>query len=102
MKYVCLWEADMSKWPTEPKERAAAMVKMQEMTKQWLKSHPGAEWGIFIGQHRGYSMAAGTPKQLMEDTLMFSPYIKFEVFQAANVDEYEEAFKDVIAKIQPK
>ena len=78
------------------------MMKMMEMTRQWLKNTPGSEWGVFIGQHRGYSMAEGDPNELMKSTLMFSPYIKFDVFQAANVDEYEEAFKAAMSMIQPK
>ena len=96
MKYVCLWEMDVSRMPTDPKERAAAMMKMIEMTKQGLKSHPDWEWGNFIGENKGYSTATGDPKEVMKGALAFSPYIQFKVYQTASIDEFEEAFKSLM------
>lgn len=42
MKYFTLWEMDMSRMSADPKEMADQMTKAIEMTKQWLKNHPGS------------------------------------------------------------
>lgn len=102
MKYFCLWEMDMSKMPTDPKEKAAAMMKMIEMTKEGQKTHPGWEWGNFVGENKGYATATGDAKELMKSTLAFSPYVQFKVYQAASIGEFEEAFKSFMSTMQPK
>jgi hypothetical protein len=102
MKYFSLWETDMSRISSDPKEMAESMTKAIEMSKQWLKNHPGAEWGAFIGEHRGYVMADLSATELMEANLMFSPYIHFKNFQAVTINEYEDAFKSTMAKMQKK
>ena len=100
MKYVVLWETDYSKLPSDPKESGAILMKLLEMTKQWLKSKPGSEWGLFIGEGKGYSLAEGDPNEVMKNTFMFSPYVKFKVYQAASIDEWEETLKSMMAMMQ--
>jgi hypothetical protein len=100
MKYVVLWETDYSKLPADPKQSGAILMKLIEMTKQWLKSKPGADWGLFIGEGKGYSVAEGDAHEVMKSTLMFSPYVKFKVYQVASIDEWEEAFKSTMAMMQ--
>ena len=103
MKYIGLWEMDNSKIPTDPKESAALMMKFNEMTKQWLNKYPGSEWGIFIGENKGYcSMVGANARDIMLATLAFSPYVKFQTYQAADINEHEEAFKAAMSMIQPK
>jgi hypothetical protein len=98
MKYLTLWEMDMSRIPTDPQQSGAVMMKMIEMTKQWLKDNPGAEWGSFIGEHKGFVLGGRTPQDIMKTTMMFSPYIKFKVYQAASADEVEENIKSMMPK----
>ena len=102
MKYFTLWEMDMSRMSSDPKEMADQMTKAIEMTKQWLKNHPGAEWGGFIGENRGYCMGNISAKELMEVNLMFSPYIQVKNFQAVTINEFEDAFKSTMAMMQKK
>ncbi len=97
-KYVTLWEMDMSKIPTDPKESSAVMTKMIEMTKQWLKDNPGTEWGTFIGENKGYVLGGKSPQDVMKTTLMFSPYVQFKVYQAASINEVEEVYKSMMPK----
>jgi hypothetical protein len=97
-KMVTLWEIDSGKLPADPNERVALMTKMIEMTKQILKEHPGSEWGAFIGEDKGYSTGPLTPGDIVKINLMFSPYVKFKVFQTISIDEFEAMFK----AMQPK
>ena len=92
-KYVYLWETDLSKSPADPKEMSALTTKYLEMLKQWLKDNPGSEWGGFIEEPKGYMIGGKTPQDTMKLTGMFAPYIKFKVYQAVSVNEFEEVVK---------
>ena len=92
---VTLWELDLSKLPGDPNERTALMAKMIEMTKQVLKEHPGTVWGAFIGEDKGYSAGPLTAQDIVKINLMFSPFVKFKVYQAISIDEFDAIFKAV-------
>jgi hypothetical protein len=97
MKYLTLWEMNMSKMPTDPAESSKVMMKLIEMTKQWAKDNPEDEWGKFLGENKGYSIVNGNPEKIMEVSMMFSPYVEFKVFQAVNINEVEAAVKEMMA-----
>ena len=101
-KYFSLWEMDMSRVPNDPKERAAQTTQMIEMTKQWLKDNPGTEWGIFLGESRGYVMGGKTPEDVGKVALAFSPYVQNKVYQACSINEFEEIFKSMMSMMQKK
>ena len=98
LKYVTLWELEMSKLPNDANERVTVMTKMIEMTKQVLKENPGSEWGAFIGEGKGYSIGSKTPQDIMKINMMFSPYVQFKVYQAVSIDEFEEVFKSMMQR----
>ena len=101
MKYFMLWEMDISRFPTDPAENAKLTTKMIEMTKQWNQTHPGGEWGKFLGENRGYAIA-GSQEDVMRASMMFSPYVEFKVYQAVSIEEVDGAFKAVMAMMQGK
>jgi hypothetical protein len=92
-KYVALWEMDASRIPADPQQFATLMAKMIDMTKQWLKDHPGAEWGAFIGEGKGYCSADMSAQDVIKVNMMFTPYVHFKVYQAASIKELEEVYK---------
>jgi hypothetical protein len=101
MKYIMLWEMDMSKFPSDPVENAKIMMKLIEMTKQWNQAHPGGEWGKFLGENRGYSIASSR-EDVMRANMMFSPYVEFKTYEAVTIEEVDSAFKAMMAMIQVK
>jgi len=96
-KYLITWESDMSKVPTDPKERVAMRMKMLEMTKQNLKEGKISDWGIFLGGYKGYAIGEGNAIDMAIGTAQFSPYVTFNVQEVLSVDEMLEAAKSLMA-----
>lgn len=99
-RYMNLWEIDDSKVPTDPKERLALLMKMTEMTKQTLKEHPGTEWGIFLGENKGFSVSSSnaTWQDMQKTTQTFAPYVKSEVCQVLSIEEAEQVLKSMMSQ----
>ena len=95
-KYLITWESDMSRVPTDPKERAAMRMKMLEMTKQNLKEGKISDWGIFLGGFKGYAIGQGSAIDMAIGTAQFSPYVTFNVQEVLSVDEMLEAMKSLM------
>ena len=92
-KYFVTWESDMSKVPTDPKERAAMRMKMLEMTKQSMNEGKIIDWGVFLGGYKGYAVGQGSAMDMAMGTQQFAPYVKFKVQEVLSVDEMLEALK---------
>jgi hypothetical protein len=101
MKYMLLWEMDMSKFPADPVENGKIMAKLIGITKQWGQSHPSGEWGKFLGENRGYSIAS-SQDEVMQASMMFSPYVQFKVYQIVSLEEVEASFKAMMAMMPGK
>jgi hypothetical protein len=101
-KYITMWEMDMSRVSNDPKERATAMTMLIEMTKEWLKNNPGTEWGIFLGESKGYTIGEKTFQDVAKSTLAFAPYVKNVVYQALSINEFEDIYKSVMSMRQQK
>lgn len=95
-KYLITWESDMSRVPTDPKERAAMRMKMLEMTKQNLKEGKISDWGIFLGGYKGYAIGQGSAIDMAIGTAQFSPYVTFNVQEVLSVDEMLKAMKSLM------
>ncbi len=95
MKYLVLWEWDMSKMPADTNEAAAVFQKTMGITKQYFKEHPGEEWGAFPGEHKGYWLGATNWQDIARINQIFSPYFKVEIHQAISLSEYEEFYKSM-------
>ena len=94
-RYLTLWEMDQSKMPVDPKERLALLKKMNDMTKRVLKEHPGAEWGAFVGESKGFSISSDSATALEMNVVAqtFVPYVQFKVYQAVSNEEFADVLK---------
>jgi hypothetical protein len=92
-KYVLLWEMDSSRMPPDPQARMAAIMKMSEMTAQALKDKKISEWGVFVGENKGYAIAEGSWQDVMQGSLLFAPYVINKVYQAASLEEATSVIK---------
>ena len=94
-RYLLLWEADESKIPLDPEERKMAWLAAIEMERENMKTRGTVDWGCFIGTTKGYSIHEGSKEDVINSTLMFIPYFKFQVFEVSNIDELENAIKNM-------
>ena len=95
-KYLITWKSDMSRIPTDPKERAAMRMKMLEMTKQNLKEGKISDWGIFLGGYKGYAIGQGSAIDMAIGMAQFAPYVTFNVQEVLSVDEMLETMKSLM------
>jgi hypothetical protein len=92
-KYLINWELDVSRWSTDPKERAAMSTKMGESIKQNMKAGKTLDWGLFVGGVAGYSVVEGNAPDVYKDIRQFYPYMTFKVQQVLSIDEALEVWK---------
>ena len=92
-KYLVNWETDMSRWSTDPKERAEQSIKMAEKIKQDMKEGKTSDWGLFVGGGAGYTVVEGNAPDIYKDLRQYLPYITFKVSQVLSLDEALEVWK---------
>ena len=93
-KYLITWEVDMSRIPTDPKERTAMRMKMLEMTKQNLKGGKIIDWGTSLGGYQGYAIGQGSAIDMA--MAQFSPYVTYNIQEVLSVDEMLEAMNSLV------
>jgi hypothetical protein len=94
-KYLVMWEADESKIPLDPEERKMSWLGAIEMERQNMKERGTVDWGCFIGTTKGFSIHEGSKEDVIQSTLPFIPYFKFQIFEVVNIDELENAIKNM-------
>ena len=94
-KYLALWEVDQSRVPVDAKERGAAWNMMLEMVKQDLKSGKAKDWGAFVGEINGYSIAEGTEVEVGNMLAQYAPYVSFKVHPVSSVSQVVEVIKSM-------
>ena len=85
-KYFMTWEIDTNKVPIGREDRAAAWGPMIDMVKQGLKEGRIKEWGTFVGEMSGYSIAEGTEEEVGAFNQQFVPFVDFKVHPVATID----------------
>jgi hypothetical protein len=94
-KYLVLWEVDQSRVPVDAKERGAAWSFMLEMVKQDLKSGKAKDWGGFVGENNGYSIAEGTEVEVGNMLHQYTPYVTYKVHPVSSVSQIGEVIKSI-------
>ena len=65
-RYLLLWDIERTRVPLDPKERGAGFNMLLEMVKQDIKKGLTKDWGVFIGEHTGYSVVEGSEVEVMK------------------------------------
>ena len=94
-KYLVLWEIDLTRIPADPQQRATAWKPLTEMVKQDMKEGKTKDWGAFVGELNGYSVAEGTEVEIARMLLRFSPFVHFKTHPIASISQVEETIKAV-------
>ena len=95
-KYLLLWEIDPTRIPVDPQQRATAWKPLIEMVKQDMKKGITKDWGSFVGEGSGYSVAEGTEVEIENLLQQFVPFVRFKVHPIASLSQVEEVMKALI------
>jgi len=95
-KYLLLWEIDTMKIPVSPKERGTGWKMLMEMVKEDIKKGMSKDWGAFVGEINGYSVAEGTEVEIGNMLQQYAPFVHFKVHPIASVSQVEEMIRTLI------
>jgi len=94
-RYLVIWEADESKIPLDAKERGDGWLMALEMTRLDIKSGLTKDWGAFLGQTKGFTIGEGTEEEMLNTTMKYIPFFRFEIIPLASIDQVEAAVKAI-------
>ena len=92
-RYLYLWEIDWTKIPVDPKERGVGFDMLMGMVKEDIKKGTTKDWGVFVGEHKGYSIVEGTEVEIMNQVQQYTPFVRFEAHPIGSVTQVEEMIK---------
>jgi hypothetical protein len=88
-----LWEVDQTKVPIAPQERGAGWSALMNMVKQDMEKGITKDWGAFVGELRGYSIAEGSELEIMNSLQQYIPFVTFKLHTIASVSQVDEMIK---------
>jgi hypothetical protein len=94
-KYLIAWEIDQSKVAINPQERGAAWGAFMAMIKQDIKKGTIKDWGAYVGELNGYTIAEGTEAEIGKLNQQYVPFVIFKVHPVASVAQVEEVVKSL-------
>ena len=94
-RYLITWELDMSKVPINPKERGELWAPMVEMVRDGMKRGTTKDWGSFLGEMKGYSVAEGTELEIANLLQQWTPFVHFTTHPIISLDEMAEVIKNL-------
>jgi hypothetical protein len=90
-----LWEADETKIPLDPTVRRESWLAACEMVRQDFKSGLLKDWGVLLGQGKGFAIDEGTEEEVQKATLKYVPYFRFQIIPIRTLDQQVEAIKSM-------
>lgn len=94
-RYLSLWEVDPSRVPVDPQERAAGWSLLTNMVKEDMKKGIIKDWGNFVGELNGYSIAEGTELEIGKLNAKYAPFVRFKVYAISALREVEQVIKSL-------
>jgi hypothetical protein len=94
-KYLILWEADEARIPDDPGARKAGWLAAIGETKKDLESGVAKDWGGFIGQANGFTIAEGTEQEINQMAFKYVPFFRFQIIPFDTLDNVEEVVKNI-------
>lgn len=94
-KYLAIWQVDETKLPANPKERVAMLEASIAMVEKDLKKGISKDWGMFLGEGRGYGIAEGTEVDVAAMLQQYEPYVKFELHPVLSARMVRQVIKSM-------
>ena len=95
-KYLVIWELEMSRIPTDPKEQGAALGAMLDEDRQSLKDGIIKDWGCFLGELRGYEIMDLSEEELEKFLLQSVPFVKYKVYRVMSLEDCAEYCTELV------
>jgi hypothetical protein len=92
-RYLIIWEVDESKLPLNREELKVGWLGAIEMTKQQIKDGSIKDWGVFVGQTKGFDIFEGTEVEVHSTCVKYIPYFRFKVYPLLSMSQTEEIIK---------
>ena len=86
-KYLLLWEIDTTRTPDDPEARKQQWRTLQDMVVKQLEDGDLKDWGMCLGEMNGYCIIEGTAADVAKFTLVYSPYVIFEVREVRSIQQ---------------
>ena len=94
-KYLILWKLDVDKMPISREERAAALGPMVDLVEEGMKEGNIKDWGTFVGEMSGYSIAEGSEVEVSLSNQQWIPFCTFEVHPVASVSDTRKVINEL-------
>jgi len=101
-KFLIQWRKNPQIVPENPEKMAKQNLSLLEGVKAALKSGGFSDWGVYCNGLNGYTIAEGTEADILANLLKWMPYVLFDVYAVANVDQAIEANTKLLAELKPK
>jgi len=95
-KYLVLWEADNSRLPVDPKERATGWKALMDLVKKDIEDGVTKDWGLFVGENRGYAIFEGNEVEIGIRLQQYVPFIIFKGYAVAGVSKVDKVHKALL------
>ena len=92
-KYLLLWEVDRTKVPISPQERGTGWGALLAMVKEDMGKGVMKDWGAFVGEINGYTVAEGTEVEIGDMVQRYVPFVFFKVQPVASLSQVVEVTK---------
>jgi len=92
-KYLILWEVVQTQIPVDSKERGEGWGMLMAMIRQDFEKGTTKDWGAFVGESNGYSVAEGTELEVMNQLQQYVPFCTFKVYPIATESQVNEMIK---------
>jgi hypothetical protein len=79
--------------PVDAKERGAAWGLLLDMVKKDMQAGRSKDWGSFVGELKGYSVAEGTEVEIANMLMQYTPYVSFKTHPIASVAQVGDIIK---------
>jgi hypothetical protein len=101
-KFLIQWHKNPHMVPENPEKMAKQNLSLLEGVRAALKSGGFRDWGVNCNGYDGYAIAEGTEADILASLLKWMPYVLFDVFAVANVDQAIEANTKLLTELKPK
>ncbi len=95
-KFLLLWEMDRAQIPVSPRDRGGATKMLLELVKQDLKEGKVKDWGVFAGEHAGYTVVDGTEMDVLNLIQRYTPFVFFKTHPVASVAHIDKMIEVLI------
>ena len=94
-RYILFQEADETKIHIYPTVSRKSWLAACEMVRQDFETGIIKDWGVILGQAKGFAIDEGTEEEIQKAILQYIPYFRFKVIPIRTIDQHIKALKNL-------